>query len=200
LGIDGPATAPMFAAHCHRSPARITVFTGQDESVESEFAFRFGSDLPPRDAPYGGDEVLDAVGTLMPAIEVVGCRFEGGFDGLGAVRLVADMVANASWVHGPERADWRDLDLKRHPVTLARDGDPVADGIGANALGDPLNVLAWTANHLSRLGDGIRAGQVVSTGTCTGVTPIKPDEALVADFGDLGRVEVRFEAARPPSP
>ncbi len=75
------------------------------------------------------------------------------------------------------------------------DGEAVADGVGANALGDPLNVLEWTANHLSALGDGIRAGEVVSTGTCTGLTPIAPGETLVADFGDLGRVEVRFVAA-----
>ena len=76
-----------------------------------------------------------------------------------------------------------------------RDGETVAEGVGANALGDPLNVLEWTANHLSALGDGIKAGEVVSTGTCTGVTPIAPGETLIADFGTLGCVEVRIIAA-----
>ena len=90
-------------------------------------------------------------------------------DGLTSlVPIVADMVANTEWVKGRERADWRGMDLKGHPVRLYRDGELVAEGVGANALGDPLTVLEWTASHLSALGDGIKAGEVVSTGTCTG--------------------------------
>jgi len=197
LLTDGPSTGPMFADHCHASGAVLAVFAGQSASVESEFAFRFDGALSPRGAPYTLDEVLAAVGAVVPAIEVVGCRFEGGFEGLGAVRLIADMAANTGWVQGPERADWRAMDLKAHRVSLARNGRRVADGVGANALGDPLRVLEWTANHLSRLGDGLRAGEVVSTGTCTGVTAVKPGDRLAADFGVLGRVEVGFAAAGP---
>jgi 2-keto-4-pentenoate hydratase len=185
----------MFADHCFESPAKVAVFTGQDASVESEFAFRFARDLPPRKTIYSRAEVLAAVAAVIPAIEVVGCRFEGGFDDLGLVRLIADMVANTAWVKGPERVDWGKMDLRGHSVRPHRDGEAVAEGVGANALGDPLNVLEWTANHLSALGDGIKAGEVVSTETCTGVTPIAPDETLAADFGAFGRVEVRFMAA-----
>jgi 2-keto-4-pentenoate hydratase len=195
LAMDEPATGPLFADHCFDSPAEIAVFAGQDASVESEFAFRFAADLPPRDAVYGRAEVLAAVGAVLPAIEVVGCRFDGGFGDLGAVRLIADMTANTAWVKGPEREDWRDMDLKGHRLDLRRNGETVAEGVGANALGDPLNVLEWTANHLSALGHGIKAGEVVSTGTCTGVTPVAPGETLIADFGTLGRVEVRVIAA-----
>ncbi len=195
LGTEVPATAPMFVDHCFESPAEVAVFAGQDASVEGEFAFRFGRDLPPRETAYGRAEVLAAVAALVPAIEVVGCRFAGGFNALGAVRLVADMAANTAWLKGPERKDWRGVDLRSHTLRLHRGGETVAEGVGANVLGDPLNVLEWTANHLSALGDGIKAGEVVSTGTCTGVTPVTAGETLVADFGELGRVEVRVVAA-----
>jgi len=195
LGTETPATAPLFADYCHESPAAIAVFADQDASVESEFAFRFARDLPPRQAAYARDEVLAAVATVCPAIEIVGCRFAGGFDDLGAIRLVADMVANTAWVRGPEHPDWAGMDIKGHPVRLFRDDVLVAEGVGANALGDPLAVLEWTANHLSAMGDGIAAGEVVSTGTCSGVRPVAPGETLVADFAALGRVEIRFTAA-----
>jgi 2-keto-4-pentenoate hydratase len=195
LATDAPVTAPMLAGECFASPAEVAVFEGHDTSVECEFAFRFARDLPPREAAYGRAEVLAAVGALIPAIEIVGCRFEGGLSGLGAVRLIADMAANTAWVKGPENADWGEADPKNRSVRLYRDGQLVSEGIGANALGDPLNVLEWIANHLSALGDGIKAGEVVSTGTCTGVTPIASGQTIAADFGDLGLVRVGFVAA-----
>jgi len=191
LATDAPVTAPMLAGECFASPAGVAVFGGHDTSVECEFAFRFADDLP-RKGAYGRAEVLAAVAALIPAIEIVGCRFEGGLSGLGAVRLIADMAANTAWIKGPEHANWGATDPKHRSVRLYRDDKVIAEGIGANALGNPLDVLQWIANHLSVLGDGIKAGEVVSTGTCTGVTPIASGDTLVADFGDLGRVRVRF--------
>jgi 2-keto-4-pentenoate hydratase len=34
-------------------------------------------------------------------------------------------------------------------------------------MGHPLDSLAWLANLRSTMGDGLRAGEFVSTGTCT---------------------------------
>ena len=87
-----------------------------------------------------------------------------------------------------EPVEWR-------KVVVDFRGGTITSNVGANALGDPLNVIEWTANHLSALRHGIKAGEVVSTGTCTGVTPVAPGETLIADFGTLGRVEVRVIAA-----
>ncbi len=194
LSTPEPATAPMFQPLCFESPAELGIFEGQSTSVESEFAFRFDRPLPRRDTAYSREEVLDAVEALFPAIEVVSCRFEGGFAGLGGARLIADMAANLAWVRGAETSDWRGRDLRPHPVVLSKNGETVAEGNGAQVLGDPLNVLEWTANHLSRLGDGISSGEVVSTGTCTGVVPVAAGDTVIANFADLGEVEVRFHA------
>ncbi len=194
LGTDEPATAPMLRRDCSQSPASVAIFEGQRASVEGEFAFRFARALPPRPGAYELDEVLDAVEVLVPAIEIVGCRFEGGYDGLGAVRLVADATAHTAFVEGPRNAGWRDIDLPSHPVRLFKNGRLAGEGSGAKALDGPLSVLLWTANHLSRLGEAIEAGEVVTTGTCTGITPVAPGDAVSADFGSLGRVELRLTA------
>ena len=192
FGIDEPASAPMFQPFCFASPAELAVFPDQGASVECEFAFLFARDLPPRSQAYTRAEVLDAVEALVPAIEVVGCRFAGGFGELGGVRLVADMSGNSAFVAGPRTADWQAVDVKGQGVRLFVNEAFVVEGVGANALGDPLSVLEWTANHLSALGDAILAGEIITTGTCTGVTPVSAGDVAVADFGDLGRVEVRI--------
>ena len=196
FGIDEPASAPMFRPFCLASPADLAVFPDQGTSVECEFAFTFARDLPPRPQGYTRAEVLDAVDALFPAIEVVGCRFTGGFGELGGVRLVSDMTGNSAFVTGPRIADWRAVDVKGQGVRLFVNGAFVVEGVGANALGDPLSVLEWTANHLSSLGDAILAGEIITTGTCTGVTPVAAGDVAVADFGDLGRVEVRISSKR----
>ncbi len=190
LDSDGPVTAPMFAPFCFESPATVSVFPGQSASVECEFAFRFSRELQPRAADYSLREVMDAVGSLLPAIEVVGGRFEDGLGRIGQRRLVADMSAHTAFVQGRELTDWRAVDTKSHPVSLLRNGRVVREGIGSNALGDPLLVLLWTANHISRMGESIEAGQIVTTGTCTGITRVSHADNFGADFGSLGRVEV----------
>ncbi len=192
LGLAEPATAPVWKPECLDSPCAVAMPADQFTSVESEFAFRFDGDLAPRDEPYTMDEVLAAVGAVIPAIEVVGSRFAGGFTDIGAERLICDMVANKGWVSGTPHEDWRGRDFAGHAVSLARNGAVIAEGSGAEVLGDPFNVLVWTANHLSVRGIGLAAGEIVSTGTCTGIQPVEAGDVMVADFGDLGAVEVAF--------
>jgi len=60
-------------------------------------------------------------------------------------------------------------------------------------LGDPVNVLEWFINALRVRGLAMLPGQFVMTGTMTGIHTPEPGESAVADFGDLGRVEVTFD-------
>ena len=195
LGADGPVTAPMFAPYCFDTLATVAVFPNQSSSVECEFAFRFSRNLSPRADAYSLCEVVDAVGSLLPAIEVVGGRFEDGLGRIGQARLVADMSAHTAFVSGPEVIDWHEVDLESSRVDLFRNGRAVRAGNGSDVLGSPLRVLHWTANHLSRRGESIEAGQIVTTGTCTGILRVSHGDDLVADFGVLGRVEARIVEA-----
>ena len=65
-------------------------------------------------------------------------------------------------------------------------------GTGDRALGDPMNVLLWLANQQSAAGRGLKAGEIVSTGTCTGLDAVRPGDHARADFGELGMVEILF--------
>jgi 2-keto-4-pentenoate hydratase len=66
-------------------------------------------------------------------------------------------------------------------------------GHGRNVLGDPRIALTWLANELRQLGMTLRAGQIVTTGTCHPPLPIQSGDLFEADFGSIGRVSVRFE-------
>src|SRR5262249_14818502 len=158
---------------------------------EAEFAFRIGRDLPPLSAPYGIETVMDAVDRLHVAIEVPDSRFTR-FARAGAPQLVADDACANLFVLGPAAAAWRHLDLATHAVAVSKNGGLVARGTGANVLEDPRRALTWLANDRVKRGDLLRAGQVVTTGTCVVPVVIAPGDVVRADFGELGSVEVRF--------
>ena len=125
---------------------------------------------------------------------MVGSRFAGGLAGKGRLLVTADCGANVALAVGPWLRDWRSLDLKAHAVAVSVNGAAGGSGTGSRALGDPMNVMLWLANQQSREGQGLKAGEIVSTGTCTGIDPVRPDDRVAADFGALGRVEIEFEA------
>ena len=159
--------------------------------AEAEFAFRMGRDLPPRPHPYSVDEVLAAVSTLHPAIEVPDSRFDD-FTIVGAPQLIADNACAHQFVLGPAAdVDWRALDLVEHRAT-GMAGELTREGKGANVLGDPRIALAWLANELSGLGLTLKAGEVVTTGTCLVPLPVQAGVDVSMDFGVLGRVATRI--------
>jgi 2-keto-4-pentenoate hydratase len=159
--------------------------------AEPEFAFRMARDLPPRSSPYTVSEVLDAVDNLHPAIEIPDSRF-ADFVTAGEAQLIADDACAHLFVLGaPTPADWRARDLieERPAITL---GGKVHIGHGKNVLGDPRVALTWLANELRGLGLTLRAGEVVTTGTCHPPLPIQAGDLVAADFGVLGHVSVGF--------
>ena len=193
LGTNEPGSGLLLAPYVYESLARISIEPAHTPAVEGEFAFKLSRDLPPRTASYGSDEVADAVAAVAGAIEVVGTRFSGGLAGKGRWLVTADCGANIAFVGGPWRHDLRGLDLKTHPVAMTINGALRGTGTGARALGDPMNVLLWLANQQSAAGRGLKSGEIVSTGTCTGLDPVRPGDRVQADFGELGTVEIAFE-------
>ena len=192
LRTDAPFPGRVFAPYLLDSPASVAAEALHKCAVECEFAFRLGRDLPPRDGDYGMDEIRDAVTDAYPAIELVNDYWVDGM-ALGVAHFVADNGSNGGLVRGESIGDWRERDFAAAAVTLSIDGEPTARGTGADVLGHPLNTLVWLANDLSRRGIGLAEGEVVTTGSMTGMTPCRPGATAVGDFGALGAVQVTFE-------
>ena len=193
IQVDGPLAGCLLAARAREGGARITLAGNNMKVAEAEFAFRMGADLPKRGASYSVDEVLAAVATLHPAIEVPDSRYQD-FTRVGAAQLIADVACACWFVIGAEvRADWRAVDLKQHAVAAYRNGMLAGQGSGANVLGDPRAALAWIANELCTYGAGLRAGEVVITGTCLTPVPVSAGDSVKMDFGAFGVLEVGFD-------
>lgn len=191
LKVDEPFFGPVFSPLIFRSPAEPGAGSFHMMGIECEFAFRMGRDLPAKDDPWQREQVIAAVQAVVPAIEVISTRLDD-FAGYGGYQIAADCGANGALVLGQEVRDWQDLDLDRHEVRLVIDGLDKASGTGAAVLGHPLNALIWFVAKMQERGRGLRTGEVISTGTCTGITFVEPEQPVLADFGSLGTVEVKF--------
>ncbi len=192
INVDGPMAGRILSETVIADGGTASMAGNEMRVAEPEFAFRMAADLPPRSGPYSVQEVLDAVGTLHPAIEIPDSRF-ADFVSAGADQIIADNACAHLFVLGePAAVNWRALDLvEEKPVIRMRDEQ--FTGHGKNVLGDPRIALAWLAKELRQLGLTLRAGEVVTTGTCHPPLPIRSGDFCQADFGSLGKVSVRFE-------
>ena len=192
LAVEEPLIGPLFSPHVHPDGAEVKLVAAHRPGLESEFLVGLAADLPPRERPYEPDEARAAVDFVAPAFEIIGCRFEGGLVGKG-VLVIADGGANAAIVRGEAVRDWQRFDLGNHPVRLSLNGGEVASGSSSDLVfGGPIGAIAWLANQPALAGRGLKRGEIVMTGTCTGLTQIQAGEEAEADYGEFGQVRATF--------
>ena len=194
LGIPSPMFGRLIDGRVLRSPARLDPARFFHILVETEFAFRLARALPAREAPFDAARVVDAVGTVIPSIELADTRFTD-WQKIAPLDAVADNAVGSHWVGGHETEDFRALDLATLAVATSVNGRVATRGVGADIIGSPLHALHWLANELARMGRGLEAGEIVTTGCCADVLELAPGDVAEADFGRLGRVRVEFAAS-----
>ncbi len=188
LQVDGPLAGRLLANRVHPDGTPIVLGNNGMRVAEAEFAFRLGHDLPPRPQPYELAEVMAAIDTLHPAIEIPDSRYSD-FCIVGSPQLIADNACAHDFVLGnPTTADWRSIDLPSHAVRLELNGTLAREGVGANVLGDPRHAMTWIANELRTHNIGLRAGDIITTGTSVVPIPIQQGSHILADFGCFGTV------------
>ena len=183
LRASEPTRGPIYRHLVQASPGVVPFAPLVDPIIECEIVLRLGAALPPRAEPWTAEDVQAAIAAAHGGIEVAECRFP--MDALPEMpAILADGAGNGRYVLGPEIPGWRDRDLAALPVSLEVDGVVRRSGTGVEAMGHPFHVLLWLAEALRRRGQGLAAGDLVSTGTCTGMLRPKAGQRMLARFGD----------------
>jgi 2-keto-4-pentenoate hydratase len=156
--------------------------------MEAEIAVRFLRDAPPRRAPYEFDEIAGYVAAFV-AIEVVDSRYLD-YAGTPMLERLADCMSSGALVAGSAPSDWRAIDLADATATMTFDDIVIARQRGGHPAGHPLRPAVDLANAL-RSTHGIVAGQVVTTGTFTGLHFARAGQVVRAEFDGVGAAELR---------
>lgn len=187
-GAD-PAASPIPPGRCHMSPALLDAAGFHMLGIEVEIAFRFGRDLPPRPAPYADEDVLGAVDAALVVVELCDSRFADGQDAPPLLRL-ADFQSNGALIVGTGMPVWRTIDFASQTAQLWVNDRLRVEARGAHPMGDPSRLLPWMATHIAARCGGLRRGDVVTTGTWTGMHFAAPGDVVEARFPGLGEARL----------
>jgi 2-keto-4-pentenoate hydratase len=187
VGAANPTAEPGVSALprslMRESPARF----------EGEIAFRFARSLPTRETPYTRTEVLAAVATVHPAIEIVDSRYSE-WRMRSPIEQAADLGNHGAFVLG---AASRGVGASVNQLELAAEirvnGERRVALVRGNTAGDVQRLLTWLANHCASRGTPIEAGEVVTSGSCTGLIEVNAGDRVEAALAGLGIAEVFIE-------
>ncbi len=192
VGVDEPLGGVVYQGNVHRSGAVIGLGEHQHLGVEFEVAVCLGEDVDGRAQRCTRAGVAPSVAACATSFELVDDR-NADYSALDGFSIIAENAWNAGVVLGARRADWRSADLVDAVTRLWIDGEVAGQGRAGDALGHPLEAVAWLANLKARQGEVLPAGSFVMTGSSITTRFPAAGEHYCFEIEGLGRAEVRFE-------
>lgn len=190
LGVDQPDFGVLFddmriADGSHLDPARTL-----QPKAEAEIAFILGADLP--DPTTTVEQVAAAVASVHAAIEIVDSRIADWK--ISFADTVADNGSSAFFVLADTGFPLAGLDLEGAAMEMLINDAIVSTGVGAAALGNPLNAAAWLAQTLAARGEPLKAGDILLAGALGPMVALSPGDQVEARIAGIGAC--RFSYAK----
>lgn len=185
----GPIVAAIPASAILRSlPCAVP---GAKGLIEPEIAFLMGRDLPPRATPYSDAEVRAAIAEPRMVLELITTRFA---DKASATppEILADAFNNHGLLIGPVIPDALDHPLETLHVTITTASGALFDKVHPHPSGHPLKSLTWLVHFLNGRGEGLKAGQIVTTGSYAGIVEAPLGVPVHVQLGGLGALDVEL--------
>ena len=188
LGVFQPDFGILLDGMVYNEGQPIEARTLIQPKAEGEIAFVLKKDL--MGPGVTAADVMAATEGVMACFEIVDSRIRDWK--IQIQDTVADNASCGVFVLGDRLVDPRDVDLATCGMVLEKNGEIVATGAGAAALGHPANAVAWLANTLGRLGIALEAGEVVLSGSLGIMVPVQAGDNLRVTIGGIGSCSVRF--------
>jgi 2-keto-4-pentenoate hydratase len=198
VGFPAPGETPIVSSMplwggFAKSGTRIATSFKRLRGVEAEIAFCLGKDLPVRTQPYSREEVIDAIASAHPVIELLESAYLDP-DKVDRLSLIGDLLMNGGFVYGASVPGWQNLNLAEESVSVSVDGDERFNAKGGNAAGaDLIRLVVWLANEGSDRTGGLISGQWITTGTWSGKTLARAGSSVEVRFSSFGEVHLKFD-------
>jgi 2-keto-4-pentenoate hydratase len=163
-GIDRPVYGRMAARLLHQGDTVLRFADYQHLGLEFEIAVRLHTALPLSTTPLSREEVARHVEAVCAAFELIddrGCDY--------ATLDAGSLVADNAWSEGAVLGTWHPLpgDLAQRMGKVECDGETIAEAAIGEAMGHPLDAVAWLGVELAGRGRALEAGAIVMTGSIT---------------------------------
>jgi len=189
LGVDEPDYGHLLDDMRVADGQTVKMSDLVSPKVEAEIGFILGEDLVGPNVTYL--DVLMATKYVLPTIEIIDSRIADWK--IKLIDTVADNGSSAKVVVGNKLTPVEGLDLRSVGMVLYKNGEMVATGSGAAALGHPAQAIAWLANKLHEFGIQLKAGELILPGALSAALTVTQGDTVAAHFGPLGSVSVSFE-------
>jgi 2-keto-4-pentenoate hydratase len=191
LGVDQPDFGVLFDDMKLADGGRLDPASCLQPKAEAEIAFVLAAGLPsPGTTP---DDVAAAVATVHAAIEIVDSRIAEWK--IAFADTVADNGSSAFFVLADQGLPLTGLDLERAAMEMRINGAVVSTGVGAAALGNPLNAAAWLARTLAERGEPLKAGDVLLAGALGPMVSLNPGDRVEASVAGIGACKFTYGEA-----
>ncbi len=195
LGIDIPDSGVLFDDMHFENGTTVGAGRFIQPRIEAEIAFVMKHDVAGENVT--AREIIDATDYVVPAIEILDTRILRADPETGETRKIVDTIsdnaANAGIVMGIQQHKIDDIDLRWVGAIVSRNGEVEETGLGAGVLNDPVTSMLWLAQRLGKYGLGIKAGEVVLSGSFIRPIECPAGTSIEADYGPFGSVHVKFD-------
>lgn len=184
LGVDQPDFGALFDDMRIADGGTLDSARCIQPKAEAEIAFVLGKDIADPGATVG--QVADAIASVHDAIEIVDSRIADWK--ITFADTVADNGSSAFFVLAATGLPLAGLDLEGAPMEMTVNGVVASSGVGAAALGNPLNAATWLAQTLAVRGEPLKAGDIMLAGALGPMVTLAPGDRVRTVIGGIGEV------------
>ncbi len=189
-GVNEPAYGAIFKEFLHENNHVVDMEDFIRFGIEFEICFEIGEDIPHSDEAYTKETIAPFIASAMPAFELIDDR-DADYNHLDAASILTDRCWCNGIVMGEPITNWQQIEIGDCSSKVIVNNQVNDQGNTRDALGHPLNSVAFVANHLQDSGSQLKAGEVIMSGSALKTQFPKSGDTITYSVENLGDVSVR---------